>query len=181
MYTSVTTWLAQATCPVPDIDLEVLDSSIPGAIEVFARTRVVDLSVVQADLTQAGFQGRLLFPPVRNFLAVCWTYMWRDENGWTDINKDGKRDVAFREIYYNDRWEWSDTDEVPEGHFDFPTIALHEVGHGLSLGHVGTTFKDKDGNIHAKPRAVMNPMYEDMLRVPTGRDNGSFCDAWANW
>lgn len=46
----------------------------------------------------------------------------------------------------------------PKYHFDFPSVSLHEMGHGLSLSHFGTTFK-KDGERFAKPHAVMNPFY----------------------
>ena len=181
LYATVAAWTDHLKCATPEVDIAVLDST-PGVVENIVATGNVDYGLVQADLVQVGFRGAEVFPPRAPWLAYCWTFVWEDENGVpTDIDGDGRVDVAFREIYYNTRFQWSDLDDVPEGHVDFPTIALHEFGHGLGLEHFGTTFEDEDGGLHAHPRAAMNPVYDGMLREPTGRDKGAYCNAWASW
>ena len=183
-YKSITAWTENSSCSRVEFDIAVLDSSIPGATETAVATGQTDLSLVQADLTQVGFVESdkiTVFRRGTGILGACFTMLWSDEHGnFTDYDNDGKLDVAFREIYYNDLFRWSDIDEVPPFHIDFPTIAVHEVGHGLSLSHFGTVQRTKDG-LTVKPRAVMSPIYDGKLREPTGRDKGAFCNAWANW
>ncbi|WP_206484059.1 hypothetical protein [Thalassotalea sp. G2M2-11] len=138
-----------------------------------------------ADLTQVGFRSAAEFPAVfgggSNILGVTFTLTWVDENGApTDIDNNGKADVAFREIYYNDEYEWSDSDAVAQGAIDFPTVAIHEVGHGVSAAHFGM-IAVKNQRLFAKPRAIMNAVYGGQLRDLTGRDSGSHCSNWAQW
>lgn len=136
-----------------------------------------------ADVVHAGWLSGnffdLLAPNGSNFiLGVTFTLIFTDEFGNpTDIDNNGKRDVAWREIYYNDRFSWADG-----RHYDVETIALHEAGHGLSQGHFGQAFRDAgSGALHFSPRAVMNAAYSGIQTAIKETDNGGHCSNWAAW
>ena len=76
------------------------------------------------------------------------------------------------------RGSWSD-DGV--SNYDVETIALHEIGHGLSQAHFGKVFIDKKGNLKFGPEAVMNAVYVGPRRELLGTDNGGHCANWGNW
>ena len=114
----------------------------------------------------------------QGILAVTFTFLLIDENGeFVDTNSDGKLDVAFREIYYNDNFIWADGGIG----VDTETIALHEMGHGLSQEHFGAAFITKKGDVKFAPRAVMNAAYSGPNRIIKGTDNAGHCSIWGNW
>ena len=114
-----------------------------------------------------------------SILAVTFTLVWVDGSGPTDIDNNGKDDVALREIYYNDAFTWGDG---TGGTVDTETIALHEVGHGLSQQHFGKLSRtDKNGKFHFAPRAVMNAGYTGPQRDLAGTDNAGHCSIWGSW
>jgi hypothetical protein len=159
----------------------------PGIVQIFFQTGQIPL-IHEADLTQIGFLSAAEFPYFAanpSVLGVTFTLSWVDAEGnLTDIDHNGKSDVAFREIYYNDEYEWSDNGvggERGSGIIDFPTVAIHEVGHGVSLAHFGSIGLDGDGALVAKPRSIMNAIYGGTLRELAGRDISSTCSNWANW
>jgi len=129
-----------------------------------------------ADITHAGWLPAGLLPP--NVIAVTFTFIWVDGNGLpTDIDNNGKFDVAFREILYNDLFTWR-----INGNIDVETVALHESGHGLSQDHFGKAFlTGSNGKIHFAPRAVMNAAYSGIQQDIKGTDNGGHCSIWASW
>lgn len=136
-----------------------------------------------ADVVHAGWLGASFFdmlaPGGSTFiLGVTFTIIFTDDAGNpTDINNDGKYDVAWREIYYNDAFSWKDG-----AHFDIETIALHEAGHGLSQGHFGTAFADAGtGALHFSPRAVMNAAYSGIQTQVAETDNAGHCSIWGSW
>ena len=67
-----------------------------------------------ADVVHAGWLGADFFDMVAPqgstyILGVTFTIIFTDDNGDpTDIDSDGKADVAWREIYYNDAFPWAD-------------------------------------------------------------------------
>ena len=95
----------------------------------------------------------------------------------TDFDNNGKPDVAFREIYYNDAFTWKDGST-----YDVETIALHEAGHGLSQGHFGKAFGTfSNQKVHFAPRAVMNASYTGVQTSIGNTDNAGHCANWASW
>jgi hypothetical protein len=137
-----------------------------------------------ADITHAGWLPKIFFDIIggpgggNSILGATFTFIWIDSNGDpTDMDGNGKNDVAFREIYYNDNFNWG----IDIRYFDIETVVAHEVGHGVSLGHFGKIFRSPNGKLHFAPRALMNAIYYDILHGILGTDNGSFCSVWASW
>lgn len=187
MYDSIFIWNAEVCA-----DLTLSERAVPrraqGVVDRFFDTGVINEDWV-ADLTQVGFLSARQFPYFAantNVLGVTFTLFWADENdNLTDIDNNGKFDVAFREIYYNDEFEWADNGlegRQPDGirYFDFPTVAIHEAGHGVSAAHFGT-IGIQDGALVANPRAIMNAIYGGTLRTLEGHDHAATCSNWAQW
>ncbi|MEZ5106259.1 MAG: hypothetical protein R2757_17290 [Draconibacterium sp.] len=131
---------------------------------------------VLADIQMAGWEDVNFKTGV---LGVTYTFLFVDNEGNpTDINNDKKYDAAFREIYFNPAYSWSN-DGVSD--YDVETIALHEIGHGLSQGHFGTVFIDKNDELKVLPRAVMNAYYLGTLRELQKNDIGGHSSIWASW
>jgi hypothetical protein len=186
MRESVAIW-TQSTCSNTGI-VEVTHNDTVGVVEYFFETGQI-LTSWGSDLTQVGFRSAAEFPYFAanpRVLGVAFTLVWVDGDGnATDIDNNGKTDVAFREIYYNDEFAWADNGlegRQPDGTrlFDFPTVAIHEVGHGLSAAHFGL-IGIKDGALFVSPRTIMNAIYGGTLRELTGRDEASHCSNWAQW
>lgn len=126
-----------------------------------------------ADITHAGWLPGTFFDIIGgpggsdSILGATFTFVWTAYPGR----------VAIREIYYNDKFNWG----VDIRYFDIESVVLHEVGHGLSLGHFGKIFRTKNEKLHFAPRAVMNAIYYDILQDLLGTDIASFCSIWASW
>lgn len=187
LYDSIFTW-DNVQCADLDLVENSVPSGQPGVVQVFFLTGQIPLTWT-ADLTQVGFLSAAQFPYFAanpNVLGVTFTLFWEDEDGnLTDIDNNGKIDLAFREIYYNDEFNWADNGvegTQPDGTriFDFPSVAIHEVGHGFSAAHFGN-IGQQNGVLVARPRVVMNAIYGGLLRELTGRDTGSHCSNWAQW
>lgn len=131
---------------------------------------------VFADVQHAGW-GDIDF--AGGVLGVTFTFQFIDGAGNpTDIDNNGKPDAALREIYYDPSFNWADDGT---SNIDVETVALHEVGHGLSQAHFGTVRIKNDGTLKASPRAVMNALYAGPLPELSGSDNGGHCSNWAQW
>lgn len=98
----------------------------------------------------------------------------------SDINGDNYIDTAFVEIYYNNNFgdpsgtrperKWT-LDIVSDNTLlDVETIALHENGHSLGLGHFGPP-----------PDALMNPRYVGSRRSPYPIDEAGMNAVWGSW
>ena len=105
-----------------------------------------------------------------------------DSNGNTiptDIDRDGRFDTAFKEIWFNDALPYSTNGAA--GSIDIESAALHEVGHAFELGHFGKIAGDpKTGKLHVSPRAVMNAAIVGVQRTLLGTDKAAFCGTYAN-
>ena len=105
-------------------------------------------------------------------LGVTFTF-----SSGADVDGNGKLDVDFKEIYYNDAFAWN-----VGSTYDVETVAHHEAGHGLSQAHFGDIFGTfANGKIHFAPRAVMNAAYSGVQTSPTGTDIAGHCSNWGSW
>ncbi|WP_116108018.1 hypothetical protein [Lewinella sp. IMCC34191] len=134
-----------------------------------------------ADVVHAGWMPGQFFTRIfgsrgRSIVGVTFTIVHRKPGvPSVDTNGDNRTDVAFREIYYNDRFNFARS-------IDAESIALHEAGHGLSQDHFGKAFRNKNsGQVHYSPQAVMNPTYSGVQTSITKTDNAGHCNDWANW
>ena len=138
-----------------------------------------------ADIVNAGWLPRAFFEAVggpgggRGILAFSVTFIFQDDNGNpTDINGDNRLDTALNEVYYNDNFgnptgdragnPWSINLPLPA--IDVETVALHENGHSLGIGHFGPP-----------PAAVMNPVYAGIRQSPMSVDSAGMCAVWGSW
>ena len=138
-----------------------------------------------ADIVNAGWLPRAFFEAVggpgggRGILAFSVTFIFVDDDGIpTDINGDNYLDTALDEVYYNDTFgdrrddragnPWGINVALPG--IDVETVALHENGHSLELGHFGPP-----------PVAVMNPVYGGIRQSPFSPDSAGMCAVWESW
>ena len=138
-----------------------------------------------ADIVEAGFFPRAFFEAVggpgggRGILAFSVSFIFVDDNGNpTDINGDNYLDTALNEVYYNNTFgdpgndragnPWRINQPLPA--IDVQTVALHENGHSLELGHFGPP-----------PDAVMNPVYAGIRHTPLSTDDAGMNAVWQSW
>jgi hypothetical protein len=139
-----------------------------------------------ADIVNAGWLPRAFFEAVggpgggRGILAFSVTFIFVDDVTGvpTDINGDNRLDSALNEVYYNDTFgdpaddragnPWGIDIALPG--IDVETVALHENGHSLGLGHFGPP-----------PAAVMNPVYAGILHDPLSTDGAGMQTVWGSW
>lgn len=138
-----------------------------------------------ADIVNAGWLPRAYFEAVggpgggRGILAFSVTFIFVDDaDNPTDINGDNYLDSALNEVYYNDTFgdpgddragnPWAIDGPLPA--IDVETVALHENGHSLELGHFGPP-----------PAAAMNPVYAGVLQSPLPTDNAGMNAIWGSW
>jgi hypothetical protein len=146
-----------------------------------------------ADIVESGWQPLTWFrslaggPAGDAILGVTIPFAFIDASGnFTDIDRNGKADLAQIEIFYNDGYFWGDG---AANVVDFYSILTHETGHGLGLGHFGKVFitrKDaSDGlsvaDLKYAPYAMMNAVYAGGRNELAGSDNSQFCSIWASY
>lgn len=125
------------------------------------------LDLFQADIIHAGWLPA--FGPFSySTLAITFTFYFTSNGQPTDINRDGYFDTAFTETYYNDNFSWALNASLPA--IDVQSVALHESGHALGLGHFGPP-----------PDAVMNPFYRGIRQSPFPTDDAGLCVIWSLW
>lgn len=139
-----------------------------------------------ADISTIGFLPGFFFDlflfdgASEQVLGVTFTAWFIDGPGGppTDIDNNGKLDTALKEIWYNDDFLWT----TNGGGVDIETVALHENGHALEMGHFGRIARtNRNGKLHVSPRAVMNAVILGELRELLGTDNAAFCGNFAKW
>ena len=165
----------------PGVDITIFDELFQG----FDDDPNVDGDPFAADIVEAGWRPRAFFDAVggpgggRGILAFSVSFIFTDNAGNpTDINGDKHLDTALNEVYYNDTFGQAGTDRVgnpwainqPLPSIDVETVALHENGHSLELGHFGPP-----------PAAVMNPVYAGIRHLPLSVDHAGMCAVWRSW
>jgi hypothetical protein len=151
--------------PMPGVDLGVVEfqNGLGGS------------PVWYADITHCGWLPAGILNP--NIIGVTFTFIWVNGGIPTDIDNNGRTDTAFREIYYNDIFNWKINANV-----DVETIALHEAGHGLSQAHFGSAFiTDSNNLLHFNPRALMNAAYSGVNQTIGETDLAGHCSNWGSW
>jgi hypothetical protein len=137
-----------------------------------------------ADIVEAGWLPRAFFEAVggpgggRGILALTFIFIDPATGQPTDINGDNYLDSALNEVYYNDNFgnpagdragnPWAINLALPA--IDVETVALHENGDSLELGHFGPP-----------PAAVMNPGYAGIRHAPLPTDHAGMCAVWGAW
>jgi hypothetical protein len=127
-----------------------------------------------ADIVHAGFMPPSFFDAVNGpgsgdtvlAFSVTFVFIGADGNP-SDVNRDGYLDTAANEIYYNDGFSWL---LGAKGGIDLESVALHETGHSLGLGHVGPPLE-----------AIMNPVYSGVRRDLLPVDHALLCSVWSRW
>ncbi len=153
--------------------------------DLFGFGNLADFVPFQATIVDAGWLPREFFELAggpgggRFILAFTAPFVFVDDRGNpTDINGDGYLDVAFSEVYYNDNFgtpggdrtgnPWGTNIVLPG--IDVQTVALHENGHALGIGHFGPP-----------PAAVMNPVYAGIRQSPFPTDLAAMNAVWSSW
>ena len=190
--------------PTADVDVSASNNAIDSAMATWNGVTCSDLGIYEvpfdgrptgfisaayglggsfnyvADVVHCGWDVALfeaIFGPDSNVLGVTFTIVFTDENGdLIDLDNNGKYDVAWREIYFNDAYTWNNGIT-----YDIETVSLHEAGHGLSQAHFGTAFRSGNGKLHFSPRAVMNAAYSGVQTSITETDNAGHCSNWSSW
>lgn len=182
---SMNRWRVQTACPGPPIAKLPDTGADPDLADFFVHLDASLLGTPLADITHAGwlsgpFFDLLLPNGSALILGITFTFEFIDGAGNpTDIDGNGLSDAAFREIYYNRAFPWTTSATNPFS-VDIESVATHEAGHALGIGHFGKVFIDNNGAVKFAPLAVMNGVYVIPFRDVTGSDRASFCSIWAN-
>lgn len=171
---AMTTWRAIGCAPGIGLTERSSGGQDLGYLANLVSRRKVSSDFIAADVTHNGWRD-LDF--AAGILGVTFTFIFIDDAGnATDIDRDGRDDVAFREIYYDPSWNWRNGRNI-----DIESVALHEAGHGLSQAHFGNLFVRNDGFFDPSPRAVMNAFYSAPLITLLGTDESGHCGNWQSW
>lgn len=129
-----------------------------------------------ADVVHAGWLPPDFFEQVagpgggESVVALSVTFIFVGLDGApTDLDRDGYMDAAHSEIYYNQGFAWMI--DATAGQIDVESVALHEIGHALGIGHITT----------GSQPAVMNPVYSGQRTRLRPNDHAALCSIWASW
>jgi len=179
---AMSTWQADRCLQKVNIIKQTDTGADPDIFDGFFGFGIVGNSFL-ADITNAGWLPRAFFEAVDpgsgdTDVAFTVTFIFVGASGPTDINGDNYLDIALKEVYYNDSFgnvvtpragnPWGINTALPG--IDVETVALHENGHSLGIGHFGPP-----------PTAVMNPVYAGIRQAVSPIDQAGMCTVWASW
>lgn len=159
-------------------------------------TRLFPGSPLPPDIFHVGWLPRSYFnqfPGGQSIIGVTQTFVFVDAVTRipTDIDGNGRPDIAFQDIAYNTGHIYSDNG--PFGTKDLFTITAHESGHAFGLSHRGKIFATKNDivmtpngpavrpeDVKFAPKALMNAVYVMGRTDITGTENSTFCQIWGN-
>lgn len=171
------------------VDLELGGEETPQADITFAGWLPAEF------MTAAGVDGSFgVALPVawKTDGSLAWGLdLWDPTLSFTDVNRDRKHDLFSTEVYFNEDWRYVTDDEDKANtlfYIDVQTIATHELGHALGMGHFGrsTVILDANGefiDLYVNPNSasLMNTSSYYQKRDLSGSDIASFCGLYANW
>ena len=146
-----------------------------------------------ADIVHSGWQAASWFRTLaggtsgNSIIGVTISFAFTNAQGaYTDIDRNGKADLRFSELFYNNRFYWGNG---AANVVDTYSIVAHEGGHALGVGHFGKVFVTKsdaaDGisiaDVKYAPYALMNAVYVTGRSAFTGTDLSSFCSIWSSF
>lgn len=158
-----------------------------GSLVTVLSGNLGNIDIVHGGFLPAAFFDRIGGPGGgAGILGVNFTFVW---SGGQDSDGNGRSDVAIKESYYNDGFNWvndgtgerSDRNAAGERIFDIATVALHESGHALSRAHFGDVAIHHKKGLVTAPDAVMNAIYGGVRRELLGPDQGGHCSDWSAW
>ncbi|HVR98252.1 MAG TPA: matrixin family metalloprotease [Thermoanaerobaculia bacterium] len=124
--------------------------------------------VVVAGWLPAGFFNSVVPSGGETVVALSVTFIFVGPDGEpTDVDKNGYLDTAVSEIYFNDAFRWTTDPAIQEG-LDVESVALHEFGHSLGLGHINCS------------GTAMSSVYTGRTEL-TPQDHAALCGLWARW
>lgn len=145
------------------LDITIFDGDFPINFCPDADLRGNGLdNFTAADIVHAGWYPASCFGS--RTLAFSVTFIFGG-----DLNGDNYLDTALNEVYFNDRFSWGINVPLGSG-FDVETVALHESGHSLGVGHFGPP-----------PDAVMNPIYDGIRHSLFPSDRAAMETVWGSW
>lgn len=172
----------------PGVDISIFDEFFPTNLP-FGDTNPDEPAFGNpflGDIINVGWYPRGYFEAVGGpgggdgILAFSVTFIFLNPDGTpSDINGDNYLDTALNEVYYNDTFgnpgdpragfPWA-TGQQALPNIDVETVALHENGHSLGVGHFGPP-----------PSAVMNPVYAGPNITPDPTDQAAMNIVWSSW
>ena len=172
-----------------NLDIVKRADTEPNPNFILALFGLADINTAEpfaADITTTGFLPGFVFDLLAEdgsqfILGVTWTLVFVTDDEPTDVDNNGFADTGLKEIWYNNAFTWTDTGQ---GGTDIETVALHENGHAVELGHFGrvhATFSPHGGRLHVSPRAVMNAFILGTLRQTLGTDVAAYCGIFGAW
>jgi len=191
---AMSAWRALTCSSKPITKVAVPAGTDPDFVDQLVNGQAPSANYAQpADIVETGWQPAAWFrtlaggPDGNNIIGVTIPFAFTDDAGnFTDIDRNGKADLAVVEIFYNDRFYWGNG---ARNVVDFYSILTHESGHSLGLAHFGKVFITKkdaaDGisiaDVKYAPYAMMNAVYVTGRNEIAGSDNSQFCSIWSSF